>query len=41
MSFKGDIEKIKQVFEYVKQERISVEEMRVKNNEVNQGKKPT
>ena len=41
MSFKGDIEKIKQVFEYVKQESISVEEMGVKNNEVNHGKKPT
>ena len=41
MSFKGDIEKIKQVFEYVKQESISVEEMGVKNNEVNEGMKPT
>ena len=38
MSFKGHIEKVKQVFEYVKQENISVEEMGVKNDEDNQGK---
>ena len=36
----GDLEKIKQIFSYVNQENISVEEMGVKNNEVNQGKKP-
>ena len=41
MSKKGDLEKIKQIFAYVNQENISVEEMVVKNNEVNQGKKPT
>ena len=41
MSEKGDLEKIKQIFTYVNQENISVEEMSVKNNEVNQGKKPT
>ena len=41
MSFKGDLEKIKQVFEYVNQEKISLEEMGVTNNEVNQGKKLT
>ena len=41
MSFKVDIEKVKQIFEYVKQENISVQEMGVENNEVNQGNKPT
>ena len=40
MSEKGDLEKIKQIFAYVNQENISVEEMGVKNNEVNQGKNP-
>lgn len=41
MSEKGDLEKIKQIFAYVNQENISVDEMGVQNNEVNQGKKPT
>ena len=41
MSAKGDLEKIKQIFAYVNQENISGEEMGVKNNQVNQGKKPT
>ena len=41
MSEKGNLEKIKQIFAYVNQENISVEEMGVKSNEVNQGKKPT
>ena len=41
MSSNGDLEKIKQIFEYVNRENISLEEMAVKNNEVNQGKKPT
>ena len=41
MSRKGDLDKIKQIFAYVNQENISVEEMGVKNNEINQGKKPT
>jgi len=41
MSEKGDLEKIKQIFAYVNQENISVEEMGVEINEVNQGKKPT
>jgi len=41
MSSKGDLEKIKQIFAYVNQEKISVEEMGVKNNEVHYGKKPT
>ena len=41
MSGEGDLEKVKQIFEYVNRENIRVEEMGVKNNEVNQGKKPT
>ena len=41
MSSNGDLEKIKQIFAYVNHENISMEEMGVKNNEVNQGKKPT
>ena len=41
MARKGDLEKVKQIFAYVNQENISVEEMGVENNEVNQGKKPT
>ena len=36
---KGDLDKIKQIFAYVNQENINVEEMGVQNNEVNQGKK--
>ena len=40
MSEQGDLEKVKQLFAYVNQENISVEEMGVKNNEVNPGKKP-
>ena len=40
MSSQGELEKIKQIFRYVNQENISVEEMGVQNNEVNQGKKP-
>ena len=40
LSETGDLEKVKQIFSYVNQENISVEEMGVKNNEVNQGKKP-
>ena len=41
MSSKGYLEKIKQIFEYISQENISVEEMGVKNNEDNQEKNPT
>ena len=41
MSRQGELEKIKQIFTYVNQENISVEEMGVQNNEVNQGNKPT
>ena len=41
MSRKGDLEKIKQIFALVNQENISEDEMGVKNNEVDQGKKPT
>ena len=41
MSHRGDLEKIKQIFAYVNQENISVEEMEVQNNEVYRGKKPT
>ena len=40
MSSNGDLEKIKQIFAYVNQENISVEEMGVKNNEINQGENP-
>ena len=40
-SYKGNLERIKQIFEFVSQENISVEEMGVKNNGVNQGMKPT
>ena len=41
MPWNVDLEKIKQMFAYVNQENISVEEMGVETNEVNQGKKPT
>ena len=40
-SQEGDLEKVKQIFAYVNQENISVEEMGVKNNKFNQGKRPT
>ena len=40
LSRKGDLQKIKQIFAFVNEEHISVEEMGVKNNEVNQGNKP-
>ena len=40
LSEKGDLEKIKLIFAFGNEENISVEEMGVKNNEVNQGKKP-
>ena len=41
MSLKGDLVKIKQIFSYVKEEKISVEEMGVNKNQVNLGKKLT
>jgi len=41
MARRGELDKIKQIFLYVNQENISVEEMGVKNNRFNQGKKPT
>ena len=41
MSAQGDLEKIKQIFAYVNQENISVEEMGVTINEANQGNNPT
>ena len=36
----GDLENLKQIFSYFNRVNISVEEMGVKNNEVNKGKKP-
>ena len=41
MSEKGDLEKVKQIFKCVKKENIKVDEMGVKNNKVNRGKKLT
>ena len=40
MSRKGDLEKIKQIFGCVNHENITEEEMGVKNNKHNRGKKP-
>ena len=41
MIVNGDLIKIKQIFAYVNQENISVEELGVPNNEFNQGQKQT
>ena len=41
MSQKGDLEIVKQIFAYVNKENITVEEMGVKNNEVNRKNMPT
>ena len=38
---KGDLKKIKQIFGYVNQEHISIEDMGVRNNVVNHGREPT
>ena len=40
MSYKGDLEKVKQVFQCVIHENISVEEMGVQNNNLDKEKKP-
>ena len=40
MSLEGNLAKIKQIFSFVDQENINVEEMEVENNVVNNGKKP-
>ena len=41
LSSRGDLEKIKQIFAYVKRYNISMEEMGVKNDNYNQRKKQT
>ena len=41
MSIEGDLEKMKRIFACFNKENISMEEMGVTNNEVNQGKRPT
>ena len=41
MSQKGNLEQVKQIFAYVDQEDITVEEMGVKNNKVNRRNMPT
>ena len=40
MSYKGDLEKVKQVFQCVIHENISVKEMGVQNNSLDKEKKP-